>query len=137
MTAQTPLETVELLDEVFNRGDIEAVLDFYEEDAVMVAEPNRLATGKTEIRATYEWIFANINGTATQEKTHVIETGDIALFTSKWSYTGASADGTPVFRESYASVILRKQTDGRWRIVVDNSWGPAVLREDSAAGEGR
>ena len=26
MTAQTPLETVELLDEAFNRGDIEAVL---------------------------------------------------------------------------------------------------------------
>ena len=86
MTAQTPLETVELLDEAFNRGDIEAVLDFYEEDAVMVAEPNRLATGKAEIRATYEWIFANIKGTATQAKTHVIETGDIALFTSKWTF---------------------------------------------------
>ena len=127
MTAQTPLETVELLDEAFNRSDIEAVLDFYEEDAVIVAEPNRLATGKAEIRATYEWIFANIKGTATQAKTHVIETGDIALFTSKWSYTGTSGDGTPVSRESYASVILRKQTDGRWRIVVDNSWGPAVL----------
>ncbi len=53
MIMQTPLETVELLDEAFNRGDIDAVLDFYEDDAVMVAEPKRLATGKTEIRATY------------------------------------------------------------------------------------
>ena len=46
MTAQTQLETVELLDEAFNRSDIEAVVNFYEEDAVMVEEPNRLATGK-------------------------------------------------------------------------------------------
>ena len=124
---QTPLETVELLDEAFNRGDIEAVLDFYEDDAVMVAEPNRLATGKTEIRATYEWIFANIKGTATQEKTHVIETGDIALFTSKWSFSGEMLNGDSASRESYASVVLRRQANGRWRIIVDNSWGHAVL----------
>ena len=93
MTAQTPLETVELLDEAFNRSDIEAVLNFYEEDAVMVAEPNRLATGKAEIRATYEWVFANIRGTATQAKTHVIETDDIALFTSQWNFSGTMLNG--------------------------------------------
>ena len=124
---QTPLKTVQLLDEAFNRGDIEAVLDFYEDDAVMVVEPSRLATGKAEIRATYEWIFANIKGTATQEKTHVIETGDIALFTSKWNFTGTMLNGASASRESHASVILRRQADGRWQIVVDNGWGYAVL----------
>ena len=46
MTAQTPLETVELLDEAFNRSDIEAVVNFYEEDAVMVAEPTDLQPEK-------------------------------------------------------------------------------------------
>ena len=133
----SPLETVELLDEAFNRGDLEAILSFYEEGAVVVLEPGRLATGKPELRRAYEWILSNIKGIAKQEETYVIETGDIALFTSKWRYTGTTADGTSVSRKSYASVILRKQTDGRWRIVVDNSWGPAVLREDSAAGEVR
>ncbi|MET0753933.1 MAG: hypothetical protein ABWZ66_11190 [Pyrinomonadaceae bacterium] len=34
-------ETVEKLDEAFNRGDIEAVLEFYEDDAVVVLEPDR------------------------------------------------------------------------------------------------
>lgn len=127
MIARTPLEAVELLDEAFNRGDIEAVLDFYEDGATMVAEPGRLARGKTELRQVYEWVFSNMKGIASQEKTHVIETGDIALFTSRWSFNGTTADGTNVSRQSYASVILRRQGDGGWRIVVDNSWGPAVL----------
>ncbi|HEU0143439.1 MAG TPA: nuclear transport factor 2 family protein [Nitrososphaera sp.] len=127
MITQTPLETIQLLDEAFNCADIEAVLGFYEDEAAIVAEPNRLVTGKAGIRATYEWIFANIKGTAKQEKTHVIETGDIALFTSKWSFTGTLLNGESASRESYASVVLRRQDDGGWRIVVDNSWGHAVL----------
>jgi uncharacterized protein (TIGR02246 family) len=127
MIARSPLEAIELLDEAFNRGDLEAMLDFYEDGATLVAEPGRLVNGKIEIKQTYEWILSNIKGTARQEKTHVIETGDIALFTSRWTYSGTTSDGSAVSRDSYASVILRQQADGGWRIVVDNSWGPAVL----------
>ncbi len=131
----SPLETVEMLDGAFNRGDLEAILSFYEDGAAMVLEPGRLVAGKPELRRAYEWILNNMKGVARQEKTHVIETGDIALFTSKWSYSGTTPDGTPVSRESYASVVLRKQRDGNWRIVVDNSWGPAVLDSEGAAFE--
>ena len=127
MTEPDVLKVVELLDEAFNRGDIEAVLDFYEDAAVMVVEPGRLATGKDELRRAFEWILTNIKGVAKQERTHVIEAGDVALFTSKWSFSGETADGAPVSRDSYATVIFRKGGDGRWRIIVDNSWGPAVV----------
>ncbi|HEX8090828.1 MAG TPA: DUF4440 domain-containing protein [Blastocatellia bacterium] len=119
-------ETVEEIDEAFNRGDIEAVLDFYEDGAAVVLEPGRLAHGKDEIRRAFQGLLA-LDGIAKQIKTNVIEAGDIALFTSKWSFSGKAPDGTPFTRESFATAVFRKQTDGKWRCVIDNSYGPAVL----------
>jgi ketosteroid isomerase-like protein len=41
----TPLQAVLDLDDAFARKDIEAVLSFYEDSAVLVIEPGRLARG--------------------------------------------------------------------------------------------
>ncbi|HEX9960887.1 MAG TPA: SgcJ/EcaC family oxidoreductase [Pyrinomonadaceae bacterium] len=126
MSPQSIEETVRKLDEAFNRRDIEAVLDFYEEDSVVVLEPNRLARGKAEIRAAFEWVF-KLEGEAKQIKTNVIETGDVALFISKWTFSGKAPGGMAFMRESIAVSVFRRQADGKWRCVIDNSYGPAVL----------
>jgi ketosteroid isomerase-like protein len=127
MFTRSPAEAVELLDEAFDRGDLEAVLEFYEDGAVLVVEQERLATGKEEIRAVYRWIFASIKGAARQGETYVIEAGDIALLTSKWNISYMTAGGDFVSRESFASVIMRASPDVGWRIVVDHSWSRDVL----------
>ncbi|HEY0428868.1 MAG TPA: nuclear transport factor 2 family protein [Pyrinomonadaceae bacterium] len=119
-------ETVEKLDEAFNRGDVEAVLEFYEDDAVVMIEPGRLARGKDEIRPAFEFIFG-LQGTAKQIKTSVIESGELALFLSKWTFSGTLPGGTSFTRESTATCVFRKSADGRWRCVIDNSYGVAVL----------
>lgn len=126
MSAMSPLEAVERVDEAFNRGDLEALLDCYEDEATVVLEPGRLATGKAELRRAFEFIL-KLKGIARQEKTHVMEACGLALFTSQWSFSGTAPDGSPLRRDSYASTVLRRQSDGRWLIVLDNSWGPAVL----------
>lgn len=119
-------ETVEKMDEAFNRGDIEAVLDCYEDEAVMVLEPGRLVQGKAAMREAFRAILG-FEGVATQIKTNVIEAGGIALFTSKWNFTGKTPDRTPFSRDSVATSVFRKQADGKWRCIVDNSYGPAIL----------
>ena len=127
MVTRSPAEAVELLDEAFDRGDLEAVLDFYEDGAVLVVEQERLATGKEEIRAVYRWILANLRGSARQGETYVIEAGDIALLTSKWAVSYVTSGGDFVSREAFASVIMRESPYGGWRIVVDHSWSRDVL----------
>jgi ketosteroid isomerase-like protein len=119
-------ETVKEIDAAFNRGDVEAVLVFYEDGAAVVLEPGRLARGKDEIRRAFQRLLG-LDGVATQIKTNVIEAGDIALFTSKWSFSGKAPDGTPFTRESFSTSVFRKQAGGRWRCVIDNSYGPAIL----------
>lgn len=50
MLGTTPLEVVQQLDDAVQRGDLEAILSFYEDDAVLVITADRLARGKQEIR---------------------------------------------------------------------------------------
>ena len=126
MFASSPEQAVKELDEAFARADLEAVLGFYEDDAVVVVEPGRLARGKDELARFFSHAFA-LKGTATQIETNVLESGDIALFTSSWRFVGANLDGTPFQRESIATSVFRKGLDGGWRMVIDNSYGPAIL----------
>lgn len=128
MIARSPQEAVEQLDDAFNRGDVEAVLDFYEEEAVMVMEPGRLAYAKAELRQAFKAILES-KATAKQIKTHVIEADDIALFISKWILSGQTPDGASFSREFIATSVFRKQADGGWRLVIDNAFGPGVLAQ--------
>ena len=126
MFATTPLEAVKELDDALERGDLEAVLNFYEDDAVLVVEPNRLARGKKDIREFFTYLFT-LSPRARQIKTQVIESGDIALFISKWVFSGSDGNGQPFSREAIATCVFRKNADKKWRLVIDNSLGPAIL----------
>ncbi len=50
MIASSPEQAVKLLDRAFARGDLHAVLDFYEDAAVVVTEPGKTARGRAELR---------------------------------------------------------------------------------------
>jgi uncharacterized protein (TIGR02246 family) len=122
MNAASPQEVVKLLDEAFNRGDVNAILEFYEDHAVMVVEPGRLARGKEELRNTFENIVRSKVSTK-QEKTHVLEAEGVALFTSRWSLSATVPDGSKISRTFIATSVFRKNSEGGWRLVIDNSFG--------------
>jgi uncharacterized protein (TIGR02246 family) len=115
------------VDEAFARGDLDAVVAFFEPNAALVTDPTgKLARGADEIRSTFRQFLA-LGITATQVKTHVIEAGDLALFLSHWSSSGKDAAGQPFTRNFTATVVFRRQSDGAWRAVIDNSFGPMIL----------
>lgn len=123
---KTPLEAVHELDIAFNKGDLDGTLSVYEDSASVVLEPGKIIMGKTALRVAFSFVLT-LRGTATQLKTNVIESGDLALFTSKWVFNWRSQDGVPMSRESYATTVFRKNKNGEWLIAIDNSFGPAVL----------
>jgi ketosteroid isomerase-like protein len=48
---------------------------------------------------------------------------DLALVIGVWSFDGTAPDGTPVRLEAKNADVLRRQSDGSWRFVIDNPWG--------------
>jgi len=127
--AKTPEQTIDQADDAFNRGDLNTVLTYYEENAVWVVNPGHIISGKPALRKQFEELF-RINPQVIKEKSHVVECGNLALCSIRWSLAGTASDGKPLNAKGVASTILRRQSDGHWQIVIDNPWGPAVLESE-------
>lgn len=132
MIAESPEQVVELLDRAFNDGDIEAVLGFYEEAAVIVTEPGKLARGTEELRSFFERVMRS-GSSAKQLKIHVIEADGVALFLSRWTLQMANESSGANDRTFIATTVFRKHADGGWKALIDNSLGPLVLGPDPPA----
>lgn len=126
MTSHPVEQSVAELDAAFNRGDIEAVLDCYEDDAVVMVEPDRSISGKENLRAFFELFMAS-GSTAKQDRMHVTAQGDLALYLSHWTLSTPVAGAPASEQHHIGTSVFRRGRDGRWRLAIDNSFGPRVL----------
>ena len=128
MIARSPGHAIELLDEAFNKGDIDAILRYYEDGAVVIGEPGKEARGMEDLRKLYAGSIKP-GMSVKQLQTHVVEAGGIALFTSRWNLL---VEGAPpeIF---VATTVFRKQADGGWKALIDNARGPLVLGPEKSA----
>lgn len=126
MSMSSPADTVTRLINAVNQGDLETIATCYEPEATLIVQPGQVATGIQEIRAAFaEFIAAK---TIITSETHkIIQSGDVALFTSKWNAAGSAPDGSPMNMGGTSSDVLRRQANGRWLIAIDNPFGAAIL----------
>jgi uncharacterized protein (TIGR02246 family) len=121
MLASTPDQVYRLLADAFAAGDIERVMELYEPDAVIVPQPGQVMIGAEQVRAALQG-FLDVNIRLSADTAEVIQTGDLALVAAHWSATIDGPDGKPVALGGVSSDILRRQTDGGWRYLVDQPW---------------
>jgi uncharacterized protein (TIGR02246 family) len=121
-----PAKTVVRLAEAINRGDLDAALALYEQDAVMMVQPGQLARGAAELRNALAGFIA-LKPTLRMQAEQVVEAGDLALYLGRWSLRGTDPSGQPVALSGESSDILRRGKDGRWLIALDNPWGAQIL----------
>jgi ketosteroid isomerase-like protein len=48
---------------------------------------------------------------------------DLALLITEWSINGTEPDGKPINLTGRGTVVLRRQSDDTWLIVIENPWG--------------
>ena len=124
----TPIDTVNLLADALNRGDLEAALELYEPNAVLVAQPGQLARGSAQVRTALGG-FIGLKPTLRSQTQNVVEADAIALYMGRWTLQGTDPSGNAITMGGESSDVLRRQQDGRWLIAVDNPWGTQILEK--------
>jgi len=118
----TPEEVLESIVDGINTGDLEALMRLYEPHAAFAAQPGNLVPGLSGVRESLG-AFTAMKGTLDLKVTRVLEASDLALVVGTWSFAGTGPEGEPVTLTGHNADVLRRQSDGSWRFVIDNPWG--------------
>jgi uncharacterized protein (TIGR02246 family) len=121
--------TIDTNNAAVSARDIDGVLATYEPNAVLVGQPGMHAIGTQALRESFKQFLALEPKLAVTGQ-EVIQMGDIALHSYTWKMSGKAPDGTPVQQGGLSVVVLRKQSDGRWLMVIDNPFGDHLLHKN-------
>ena len=124
MPNATPEQVLETIVTGINSGNLESLMPLYESEAAFATQPGSLAHGPAGVREALTG-FISLQGELDLEVTRVLEVDDLALVTGVWKFNGTAPDGEPVQLEASNADVLRRQSDGTWRFVIDNPWGTA------------
>ena len=123
--ADAPEDCGRMVAEAVSSGDIEAVLSLYEPDAVFVvprAFGEGSVTGTDALREAFNGLLAMSPQLAVQVE-RTIASGDTALLIGHWTLNGRDADGHDIETGARFADIVRRQSDGSRRYVIDNPNG--------------
>jgi ketosteroid isomerase-like protein len=126
MTAATPEQIHRVFEDTFNAGDIDGLMQLYEANAALIAEPGSVAHGSEQERAALQGFLA-LKGRITLDTKLVFTVGDLAYLSNTWSLSGTGPDGNPVTLGATTAEVARRQADGTWRYVIDNAWGDQAV----------
>ena len=122
LIAKSPAELVALFNERMNAGDIEALLNFYDDDGTFSPEEGVLVTGKEAIREALLG-FISLQATVVGNVKWVQQVGNIALVLNDWTINGRQPDGEPLSMAGRSTDVVRLGEDGGWRFYIDCVWG--------------
>jgi uncharacterized protein (TIGR02246 family) len=109
-------------------GDLDSVLNLYDEDAAFVKQTGDVTKGGQALKTELSPLSAKKLHFDYEIK-QVVEAGDIALMHTEWNVSGTE----PI--TAYAIEVARRQPDGTWRWVIGDPY--TVGRNMSASRKGR
>jgi PhnB protein len=129
MASHKPEDWVRLFEQHLNAGDLDSVTALYEADATFVPRSGETVSGRGAIRQ----MLAGFIGSKPRMHGRVIKVvpaGDVALLYTDWQGTAVDASGKPVELVHKAVEIVRRQSDGTWKLLAGDPDG----RESAAEG---
>ena len=109
-------------------GDLDAVLGYFDDGAVMISEGQPPVRGKRAIRE-YIAETSKIPGFKIEwEPQEAKGSGDMGYLIERTRVTMTGPQGTPLTQQMQGLTVWRKQADGSWKDVVDMSASAAPAR---------
>jgi uncharacterized protein (TIGR02246 family) len=98
--------------------DIDKLVGLYEPRAVFIPGDQQSARGHEEIRSAMRDMLT------LKPRLHLVtlavhRAGDIALVINQWQLLGTAAHGGAIELKGKSAVVLRRQPDGTWRLLID------------------
>jgi ketosteroid isomerase-like protein len=87
MPAATPEQIHRLFEDMFNAGDIDGLMELYESNAALIAQPGSVGHGSEQVRAALQGFLA-LKGRITLNTKLVFTVGDLAYLSNTWSLNG-------------------------------------------------
>jgi uncharacterized protein (TIGR02246 family) len=119
---KTPEDLLKSQVEEFNKGNISFLLTLYEKDACFASRPGQVVKGLENIRTSMQ-SFIDIGVKLEAKVKRIFQTNNLALLITEWSINGTEPDGEPINLTGRGTVVLRRQSDGTWLMVIENPWG--------------
>jgi len=115
-------EVHDLFAQALNAGDVDTVISLYEPEAVVFSQPGQVLAGREAIREAMSAYLAKKPKFILHSRS-VFKAGEIALLRSRWTISETDASGETVEYEVKPTLVLRRQGDETWQVVIDNPSG--------------
>lgn len=131
MSSHELTQVIKAADRAIMAEDFESLMDFYDEHATLVITPGSQASGKAAIRKAFVAIAQHFNHSLQikQDKMKIIESQDTALVLAEAALDACGSDGTKISLVRRSTYVFRKDADGKWRCLIDNSYGTELLND--------
>lgn len=113
------------LDEEWSRSvasrDVEKVISYYADDAVVMPPNIPTLTGKDSIRTLWRSMLESplFSGGWKATKVEVAESGDLAYLSGNYEFREQDAGGNQITDKGKYLVVWKKQADGSWKCVAN------------------
>ncbi len=118
----TPEDLLNSQVEQFNKRNISFLMTLYEKDACFASKRGQVVNDLDSIRRTLQ-DFIGMGAKLEASVKRVIQANDLALLITEWSIYGNKPDGEQVNLVGRGTVVLRRQPNGTWLMVIENPWG--------------
>ena len=119
-------DAVEQMTQAFMAGQIDRVMQSYEPGAKVMFEPQSPVSDTDQLRTMFTAMSA-ANPQFTYSGHEVYVSGDTGMHIAPWTMTATGPDGSEITQSGLSVAVFRRQSDGGWKMVLDNPHGQFLL----------